>query len=215
VDLEIRSRVPDRKAAKVRLAADVTECSGAMSNLAHPVSCGSRIPSQEVFGASPCWYAIQTWPQHERKVAAEFQRKDIEVFLPLLSSKRQWSDRRQVVQLPLFPSYVFVRIGHEPSARIPVLRTNGVTGFVGIRGRGVSIPDSEIESVRLLLTRGVTFQQHPFLDVGQRVRIRGGSLDGVEGVLLAKHDDLSLLVSIKIIQRSLAVRVAGYRIERI
>lgn len=194
-------------------AANVTGFSGAMSNLAHAVSYDSPVPSQETLCASLSWYAVQTWPQYEKKVTAEFQRKDVETFLPLLSSKRQWSDRRRIVQVPLFPSYVFVRIAPVPSARIPVVRTNGVAGFVGVRGIGVPIPDSEIESVRLLLARGVTFQQHPFLNVGRRVRVRGGSLDGVEGILLAKNDDLSLVVSVQIIQRSVSIRISGYQVE--
>jgi transcription antitermination factor NusG len=184
-----------------------------MSNLAETISGDLTVPSQVTFGASPSWYAVQTWSRFEKKVAAEFQRKEVEAFLPLLSSKRQWSDRRCEVQLPLFPGYVFVRIAPGPSARIPVLRANGVVGFVGVRGIGVPIQDSEIDSVRLLLAKGVAFQQHPFLNVGQRVRVRGGSLDAVEGILLAKNDDLSLVVSIQIIQRSVSVRISGYQLE--
>jgi transcription antitermination factor NusG len=193
----------------------VTGFSGAMSTFVEVVPTNSAVSSQGTQCASLSWFAIQTWPQYEKKVAAEFQRKDIEAFLPLLSSMRKWSDRSKVLELPLFPSYVFVRIDESSNARIGVLRTNGVTGFVGMRGRGVSIPQSQIESVRLLLASGVTFQHHLHLSVGKRVRIRGGSLDGVEGTLLAKNDDLSLLVSIQIIQRSLAIRVAGYRLEQI
>jgi hypothetical protein len=93
-----------------------------------------------------------------------------------------------MVQLPLFTGYVFVKIGPAPSARVPVLRANGVIGFVGVRGVGVPIQNSEIDSVRLLLARGIAFQQYPFLNVGQRVRVRGGSLDAVEGILVASSD---------------------------
>lgn len=159
------------------------------------------------------WLAIQTWPRHEKKVASELKTKGVEVFLPLVSTQHQWSDRRQIVQLPLFANYLFVQSPGTIESRISVLRTSGVIGFVGAHGAGTAIPESEIESVRILLKRGVEFQNHPFLNIGQRVRIRGNSLDGVEGVLTAKNEDFSLIVSINIIQRSLAVRVAGYRIE--
>jgi transcription antitermination factor NusG len=186
-----------------------------MLNLAHVVSNSPAYPSQETGCASLSWFAIQTWPRYEKKVAVEFQSKEIEVFLPLLSSKRKWSDRRTEIQLPLFPSYVFVRIDKSSNARIGVLRTNGVTGFVGVRGIGVSIPQVQIESVRSLLASEIAFQPHPHLTVGKRVRIRGGSLDGVEGTLLEKKGDLSLLVSIQLIQRALAIRVAGFRVEPI
>ncbi len=84
-----------------------------------------------------------------------------------------------------------------------------------MRGIGVSIPQGQIESVRSLLASDVMFQSHPHLTVGKRVRIRGGSLDGVEGTLLEKKGDLSLLVSIHLIQRALAIRVAGFRVEPI
>lgn len=175
------------------------------------------IPTNKLQGATPngclVWLAVQTWPRYEKKVATELTRKQIEVFLPLVASERQWSDRRQTVQLPLFPSYLFVRAPETFASRICVLHTNGVINFVGARNVGTAIPETEIESVRTLLGRGIAFTNHPFLSVGQRVRIRGSSLDGVEGILVAKNSDLSLVVSIQIIQRSLAIRVAGYRIE--
>jgi transcription antitermination factor NusG len=194
---------------------NVTGFSGAMLNLAHTVSTGGAFPSHEAHCAPLSWFAIQTWPRYEKKVAVEFQSKEIEVFLPLLASKRKWSDRHTVVQMPLFPSYVFVRIDESLNARVGLLRTNGVTGFVGVRGIGVSIPQVQIESVRSLLASDVMFEPHPHLTVGKRVRIRGGSLDGVEGTLLEKKGDLSLLVSIQLIQRALAIRVAGFRVEPI
>jgi transcriptional antiterminator RfaH len=186
-----------------------------MLNLSHASSNAVAFPSQEARCATLSWFAIQTWPRYEKKVAVEFESKKIEVFLPLLSSKRKWSDRNTIVQLPLFPSYVFVRIDQSTNARVGVLRTNGVTGFVGVRGIGISIPQVQIESVRSLLASDVMFQPHPHLTVGKRVRIRGGSLDGVEGTLLEKKSDLSLLVSIQLIQRALAIRVAGFRVEPI
>lgn len=158
------------------------------------------------------WFAIQTWPRYEKKVATELDRKNIEVFLPLVPCVHRWSDRNRVINLPLFPSYLFVQTPETTESRVSVLRTNGLIGFVGAR-TGTPVPESEIESVRILVKRGVSFQNHPFLNVGQRVRIREGSLDGVEGILVAKNDDFSVVVSINIIQRSLAVRVAGYRLE--
>jgi transcription antitermination factor NusG len=159
------------------------------------------------------WFAIQTWPRHEKKVATELQKKKIEILLPLVASQRQWKDRQPVIQLPLFPGYIFVRLRECAEERIAVLRTYGVISFVGVRGVGVSIPQPEIDSVRILLSTGVSFQVHSFLNVGQRVRIRGGSLDGVHGILAEKYDDLSLVISIPIIQRSISIRFFGYQVE--
>jgi transcriptional antiterminator RfaH len=170
-------------------------------------------PDSNTHSTSGVWFAVRTWPRYEKKVATELEEKDLDVFLPLLASKRQWSDRQQTVNLPLFPSYLFVRIPETHENRAAVLRTNGVTSFVGFRGVGIPIPECEIESVRFILKRGISFQVHPYLNIGQRVRVRGSSLDGVEGILLAKNDDLSLIISIQLIQRSLSIRIAGYQVE--
>jgi len=160
----------------------------------------------------PVWFAVQTWPRYEKKVAIALQGKAIELFLPLQAAEHQWSDRRSIVSLPLFPTYIFVRIPERLDSRTTVLRTSGVTKILGA-GAGTPIPNCEIESIRSLLNRGVIFRNHPFLNVGQRVRVRGGSLDGVEGILVSKNEDLSLIVSVQIIQRSLSIRLAGYQVE--
>lgn len=164
---------------------------------------------------TPSWYAIQTWPRYEKKVAEGLQRKDLNVFLPLHSAEHQWSDRRRLIQLPLFPGYVFVRILETAATRSSVLRTAGVAGFVGVRGAGTVIPDHEVEAVHAILEKGILFSPHPFLNVGKRIRLRGGSLDGIEGILTAINGDDTLIVSVESISRSLAIRVAGYRVEPI
>jgi transcription termination/antitermination protein NusG len=163
----------------------------------------------------PSWFAVHTRPRHEKKVQLSLHEKNIQTLLPLYCEKRQWSDRRRAVHLPLFPGYVFTRIVETVDTHISVLRTVGVIAFVGIRGKGVPIPDEQIEAVQAILEGGVSFTPHPFLHEGQRVRIRGGCLDGLQGILLGKNGDQSLIVSINIIQRSLAVRVAGYQVEPI
>jgi transcription antitermination factor NusG len=159
------------------------------------------------------WFAVRTKPRHEKTVARELETKGITAFLPLYGALHQWSDRKRQVDIPLFAGYVFVRFVAQLSTRISVLRTNGIAGFVGARGVGVPIPDEEIEAVRTILVQKVPFTPHPFLSVGQKVRICGGSLDGIEGILQAKNGDHSLIVSVESIQRSLAIRIAGYQVE--
>ena len=159
------------------------------------------------------WFAIQTMPRHERKVAAELQRKGLCTFLPLFPSARQWSDRVRVLDMPLFPGYVFVQMSPAPDTRIAVLRSNGVTSFVGVRGVGVPIPETQIAAVQSVLDQKLPFSPYPFLNIGQRVCIRGGSLDGIRGILIEIKGDLSLVISVDLIHKSLAIRVAGYRIE--
>jgi transcription antitermination factor NusG len=159
------------------------------------------------------WFAIQTKTRHEKRVAVELQEKGVAVFLPLSTEVHQWSDRKRTVELPLFTNYVFVRIGIDRNTRVEVLQTNGVFRFVGIRGMGVAIPDEQIETVQAIVRRKIPFSPHPFLAIGQKVRVRGGSLDGLKGILQGLNGDQSLIISVESIQRSLAIRIAGYQVE--
>jgi transcription antitermination factor NusG len=168
---------------------------------------------REVASLESSWYAVQTMPRHEKRVSGELEARQIQSFLPAISEVRQWSDRKRLIESPLFPGYVFVRIAAESSARIAVLRTNGVVGFVGVRGAGTPIPECEITAIQAVLTQQVPVREHPFLNIGQRVRIRGGALNGIEGILDAVKGDRSLVISIELIQRSLAITIAGYHVE--
>jgi transcription antitermination factor NusG len=159
------------------------------------------------------WYAIRTRSRHEKIVSEQLQKQGMESFLPLVKSVRQWTDRTKEVELPVFSGYSFVRMVFSPAARLRVLQTHGVAGFVGIHNFGTAIPDAEMQHVRTLVASSVAFEEHPFLRVGQRVRIKGGSLDGVEGILSAKEETETLVVSVELIQRSLSVRICGYAVE--
>lgn len=161
----------------------------------------------------PQWYAIQTRARHEKVVTNQLQGRGITTFLPLVTELHRWSDRRKMVEVPLFSSYVFVQLVTTNEARARVLHTEGVLRLVGQNAEGTPIPDEQIESVRRVLAQNVPCVSHPFLKAGQRVRIRGGALNGVEGVFLSGNGDDTLVVSVEAIQRSLAVRIAGYDIE--
>lgn len=157
------------------------------------------------------WYAVQVRPRFERKIESQMQAKGIESYLPLVRQVRWWSDRRKIIETPLFAGYMFVRIQCSPPERMLVLRTIGVIDFVGFPSGATPIRSAQIESLRRLLDNKSECSIRPFLRTGQRVRIRGGSLDGVEGIL--QDDSKHLVVSIDCIQRSIAVRIAGYDLE--
>ena len=159
------------------------------------------------------WYAIRTRSRHEQVVSHQLEKQGIEEFLPTVTHTRKWSDRVKRVEMPLFSGYSFVRLVLSSPDRLRVLQTHGVAGFVGLSAVATPIPDSQIDDIRKLLASRIPFQEEPFLKVGQRVRIRGGALDGVEGILSAHHDDRSLVISIEPIQRSLSVRIKGYEVE--
>jgi transcription antitermination factor NusG len=159
------------------------------------------------------WYALQTRARHEKVVAHKLRQQGLNIFLPTLTEIHRWSDRRKVVEVPLFSCYLFANLVLCDELRSRVCRVDGVLNFVGVHGQGISIPDEQIESIRTLTTQQLACSAYPFLKVGQRVRIRGGALDGVEGILQSHKGDRTLVVSVDAIQRSLAVRIEGYDIE--
>ena len=159
------------------------------------------------------WFAIQTRARHEKKVDTQLHEKGIESFLPLWSEVHQWSDRHRLIHQPLFSGYVFVHIADALEERKTVLSTSGVCWFVGNRGMGVPIPDKQIQDVQTVLNSEVPFTPSPFIGIGQPVRIRGGCLDGIEGILVARKPDRTVVVSVKLVRRSLAIRVEGYDLE--
>jgi len=161
------------------------------------------------------WYAVQTRPRHEKKVATELQQAGVTTYLPVVNQVHRWSDRRKVVQVPLFSCYTFVKIVPNHAARLGVLRVPGVLNFVGKQGEGLPIPKVEIDNVRTLVDRDIAHTEYPFLKAGDRVRIRGGALNGMEGFLVKCPGQNKLVVSLSLIQRSLAVALEGYDVEKI
>jgi len=159
------------------------------------------------------WYAVRTRSRHEKVVERQLQGKGIDVFYPVTSQIHRWSDRKKRVECPLFAGYTFVRIPQSVEERIRVLQTPGVVELVGKQGQGIPIPAEQIDAVRALVAGDVPFAKHPFLKIGQRVRVRGGSLDGVEGILLAQNGSRHLIISVEPIQRSISISVEGYEVE--
>jgi transcription antitermination factor NusG len=161
------------------------------------------------------WYALHTRARHERVVEHRLREQGMETFLPTVRETHRWSDRKKTVEVPLFSCYVFIRCALNSEDRTQVYRVDSALGFVGTRGTGVSIPDEQIESIRAVLSQTAPWRSHPFLKVGQRVRVCGGAMDGVEGVFLSENGDRSLVISVDVIQRSLAVRIDGYDVKPI
>lgn len=161
------------------------------------------------------WFAIQTFPRHEKKVCGQLTTKGVDNYLPLVSRIHQWSDRRKQVEMPLFACYVFVHIPPSAEHRVQVLQIAGVLGFVGAGRQGLPIPDRQIESIRTLLQNKISLDPYPFLKIGQKVRIRGGSLDGIEGILVRRNGMKRLIISVETLERSLSVCVEGLAVEGI
>jgi transcription antitermination factor NusG len=157
------------------------------------------------------WYAAYTCAQHEKRVAAELGARELEHYLPLYSSVRRWKDRRVTLVLPLFPGYVFVRLALRD--RLRVVQIPSVVRLVGFNGLPAALPDEEMEILRGGLCQSLQVEPHPFLTLGWRVRITDGPFAGLEGVLKRKKNKLRVVVSLELIQRSVAVDVDTADIE--
>lgn len=161
------------------------------------------------------WFALQTRVRHEKVVSQQLSDKGVVTFLPMVREVHRWSDRRKTVELPLFSCYVFVKLPPRNDERLRVLLVEGVLNFVGPRGQGIEIPEEQIDAVRKLVQERLPYCSHPYLKIGQRVRIRSGALDGVEGILVSRSGERTLVVSVDAIDRSFAVRIEGYDVEPI
>jgi transcription antitermination factor NusG len=157
------------------------------------------------------WWALYTRHQHEKTVADMLTAKGFEVFLPLYESMRRWKDRKKLISLPLFPCYVFVRGGLN--RRLQVVTTPGVHMILSHGENFAVIPEVEIDGIRKTLEGSYRVEPHPFLKVGERVRVIRGTLEGVEGVLLRKKNMCRLVLSVAMVAQSVAVEIDAADVE--
>ena len=155
--------------------------------------------------SEPRWYAAYTSANHEKRVAEQLERRQVESFLPVYESVRRWKDRRVRLQLPLFPSYVFVRLALRD--RLQVLDIQGVARLVGFGGHPTPVPAEDVEALRSCFEAGHALQPHPYVQRGQRVRVLSGPLAGFSGIVLRQRNRTRFVVSFELLQRSVAVEM--------
>lgn len=173
------------------------------------ISIGGELSTENAIRSSqqpePLWYAVYTCAQHEKRVAEQLAKRNVEHFLPLYVAVHRWKDRRVRLELPLFPGYVFVRLALQN--RLRVLEIPRVVRFVCFGGLPTALSNEDVEILRSGLTEQLNAEPHPFLSVGRRVRIVGGPLVGLEGILRRKKNNFRLVISVELIQRSFAIDV--------
>ena len=151
------------------------------------------------------WFALQVRYQLENIVTAHLGAKGYEWFLPMYKCRRRWSDRTKETEKPLFPGYVFCRL--NPLDRLPILTTPGVSLIVGTGKTPAPIEESEIAAIQSAVKSGLPSQPWPFVHIGQRVRIEQGPLCGLEGILLDIRGHHRFVLSVTLLQRSIAVEL--------
>lgn len=151
------------------------------------------------------WFALQTRSRYEQFAAAHLRSKGYELFLPVYTCRRRWSDRIKKLELPLFPGYIFCKF--DLLNRLPILITPGVIQVVGIGKNPIAIEDAEIAALQAVVQSELPRQPWPFLQLGQKVRIAHGPLSGFEGILVNLKGNHRLVLSVGLLRRSVAVEI--------
>jgi transcription antitermination factor NusG len=178
------------------------------SILAGILTDAERTPPAELY-AEPHWYACYTRARHEKQVESQLRERGLESYLPLIQQVRQWSDRKKVVQFPLFPSYVFGRFTLREVH--VVLTTPGVSTIVRASGYPTPISDTELENVKRFATglaeAGIEPDTRPFLTEGQWVCVMEGPFEGVKGLVVERRGRKRVLVGLAAIGQGLEIDI--------
>jgi transcription antitermination factor NusG len=171
----------------------------------HPESKSDRRSLADGGEAIFPWFALQVRARQEASVADQLKGQGYEGFLPFYKLRKRWSDRIKEFDAPLFPGYLFCRF--NPHNRLPILKTPGVIQIVGFNNIPAAVDEAEIVSIQRLVSSGIQHQPCGFLAVGDRVRISAGPLLGLEGILTGIKGNHRLVLSVSLLQRSVAVEI--------
>jgi len=153
------------------------------------------------------WFAILARTSREKTASLLLENAGYECFLPISKYMRRWSDRMKEIEVPLFPGYFFCRM--NPYNRLPVLITPGVIQIVGVGKTPIPVEEEEIAAIQRVGKSGLSTMPWPYLEVGHVVRIEEGPLQGLTGIVLKIKSGLKLVLSVNLLQRSVAVEIDG------
>ena len=159
------------------------------------------------------WSVVYTYPHAEKRIAEELNGKSITTYLPIQTEIRQWSDRKKKIQCPLFPNYVFVqarRMDHHTILSVP-----GVTRFISLDGRPVTIPEAEMKSLLMLSESNTGIVREAYFYIGDKVRVISGPFAGLQGMLMEKNGSKRFFTRFDSIEQAVSVIVDVQFLERI
>jgi transcription antitermination factor NusG len=151
------------------------------------------------------WFAILARTSREKTASLLLENEGYECFVPTSKYTRRWSDRTKEVEVPLFPGYFFCRM--NPHNRLPVLMKPGVIQIVGVGKTPIPVAEEEIAAIQRVGKSGLPTMPWPYLEVGRVVRIEEGPLHGLTGIVLKIKSGLKLVLSVSLLQRSVAVEI--------
>ena len=162
------------------------------------------------------WYALHSRSRHEDVVFKGLRKKSIETFLPKIQVMSRRKDRRKRILVPLLPGYVFVHTDLNPYHYSDIIRTYGVVRLIGFEGKPIPVRDEEILSLQILNGTDRTVRNQAYMKKGDMIMIMEGPLKGLTGFYLRhKVKSDKVVVSIELLQRSLAVEIENWIVEKI
>jgi transcription antitermination factor NusG len=164
-------------------------------------------PASMAGSLAPRWYALYTRSRFEKKMLTELTDRDIEVFLPMREILSRWKDRKKKVWMPMFPGYIFVNHVDTPENRYRILNLPGAVRFVAFEGHANPIPDEQIESVRRFLEASIAVDPYPYMQVGSRVEVIAGPLQGIRGILVEKRGRFRFVIQVDLIRQAVSVEI--------
>jgi transcription antitermination factor NusG len=171
----------------------------------------SYIAEAGIVHDTPLWYVAYTYPRHEKAVSDQLQLRLVETFLPTYKHTSTWKDRRVQLELPLFEGYVFTRMMARERGK--VLSVASVIRILSYRGIPAPVHDAEIDAIRMCIANGAKLAPHPYVAVGDRVRVRDGVFEGLEGIVVRKSNQCKLVVSLSLIHQSVSLEVEPKYLE--
>ncbi|ESP63057.1 Transcriptional activator RfaH [Smithella sp. ME-1] len=165
------------------------------------------------------WYVVHTRSRHEYKVNTRLIQKNLTTFLPEIESWSKQKDRRKKILLPLFPGYVFTEVNVlDNETKLSILKTAGVVSILGKKENSEAIPvsDKKIDAIRRFINTETELFTIQFPREGEPARIIDGPFAGIEGIVLKSNVKKELfVVSIELLQRSVAIQIKGFQISKI
>lgn len=160
------------------------------------------------------WFALSVKSRHEFVARDELLSRGVETFLPIVTKLQQWRDRRKRVQFPVFPGYLFVRVAPCPEDFLQVIKSRGTVRLICLEpGRPTPVATQEIEALKTVVASGQPFDVYPGYQIGARVRVRRGPLEGAEGVVAKREGTQLFFVNVEILGRSVGVRISADDLE--
>src|SRR6266478_809019 len=151
------------------------------------------------------WYAILTKTGREKNATLLLENSGFECYLPVSKSSRRWSDRTKLIDVPLFPGYLFCRM--NPHNRLSVLMTPGVIQIVGMGKTPVPVEEQEVSAIQRVGKNGLPTMPWPYLQVGHVAQVEEGPLRGMTGIVIRIKSGMKLVLSVNLLQRSVAVEI--------